>query len=754
MKRVGIITLTVLAWAGSALGAGSFIVDPSASVEFAPSITTSTNNSIPLINIVAPTAAGISHNKFQKFDVGTEGVIHNNSLTGAQTSILDQGTLSANPNFSTRSATTIIDEITSANASTLEGAIEVYGDSAGVIIANPNGISCNGCSFINAPNSALTTGAVSYGDTGQISIDTSGNDSSISVGEGGLNAAGYGSTTVGSRNQNLSLIARKILLEGTSDSKIWNTERVDLISGSVEYDFSTGSKTGNNPLSSVTEKTPSGATTGAQIDASLVSEVNAGKINIVATENGLGVNLGGTLQATASDVVIRADGYLHVETGGHVNSERDILITTSDSAKTLIESDQSTYKDYRGLFAGRDVIVSADNDFANYNATVMARRTVSVSSAGNLSNNADVAGAAISLVATGQVSNSGSINTTYQSASFTPASGETSKEKVAVGLANAIGKIDGASTTVSGNEIIVTLDAGLSSSFEFDVATTESDGTSSDGQIVSISGSGSTRYVKIYGSAEASDIFDFRVYGDAAITSTGDVVSNSGTVRGYGDLTVVQASTNLPGGTTTIRGSYTVDSDLKSSGDIATWSSFVPNRLKYTGSYAAGSSSTGSYYQPSTVSVSTAALSATYVNTELAEKVVDKDAIIFASDPFVAAQTAATSALVSTASSFVAEDREKEMASIALAEESANAEQELALIETTADLPIISVQQPVGTIQLGSVEQSGGLVGQTTFASNPELISISDTGVVEVVEATDEASDESNDSEGSAVEDE
>jgi len=163
MKKFGFIIFTSVVWVGSAQAAGSFIVDPSASVEFAPSITTSTNNSIPLINIVAPTAAGISHNKFQKFDVGTEGVIHNNSLTGAQTSILDQGTLSANPNFSTRSATTIIDEITSANASTLEGAIEVYGDSAGVIIANPNGISCNGCSFINAPNSALTTGAVSYG---------------------------------------------------------------------------------------------------------------------------------------------------------------------------------------------------------------------------------------------------------------------------------------------------------------------------------------------------------------------------------------------------------------------------------------------------------------------------------------------------------------------------------------------------------------------------------------------------------------
>ena len=748
------LMLALIAWSTQVQAAGSFIVDPSASVEFRPSITVSKNAGIPLINITKPTVGGISHNKFQRFDVGSEGVIQNNSSTGLETSVLDGGTLWANPNFSGASATTIITEVTSTNTSTLEGAIEVYGDFASVIIANPNGISCNGCSLINAPNSALTTGAVTYTNYGAITIDTSGNDSSISIGEGGLNAAGYGSTQVGAKNPNVSLIARKILLEGASEAKLWNAERFDLISGSVDYDFSTGSKTGNNPLSSVTEKTPSSATTGAQIDASLVSEVTAGKINIVATENGLGVNLGGTLQATVSDVTIRADGYLHVETGGHVNSERDILITTSDAAKTLIESDQVTYTDYRGLFAGRDVIVSADNDFTNYNATVMARRTVSVSSAGNLSNNADVAGAVISFVATGQVSNSGSINTTYQSASFTPASGETSKEKVAVGLANAIGKIDGASTTVSGNEIIVTLDAGLSSGFGFDVATTESDGNQSDGQVVSISGSGSTRYVKIFGSAEASDVFDFRVYGDAAITSTGAVVSNSGTVRGYGDLTVIQASTNFPGGTTTVRGSYTVDSDLKSSGDSATWSSFVPNRLKYTGSYAAGSSSTGSYYQPSTVSVSTAALSATYVNTELAEKVVDKDAIIFASDPFVAAQTAATSALVTTASSFVVEDREKEMASIALVEESVNTEQELALIETTPDLPIISVQQPVGTIQLGSVEQSGGLVGQTTFASDAELISISDTGVVEVIEAADEASDESNDSEGSSVEDE
>ena len=34
--------------------------------------------------------------------------------------------------------------------STLDGTIEVFGGEAGIIIANPNGIECNGCAFINA----------------------------------------------------------------------------------------------------------------------------------------------------------------------------------------------------------------------------------------------------------------------------------------------------------------------------------------------------------------------------------------------------------------------------------------------------------------------------------------------------------------------------------------------------------------------------------------------------------------------------
>jgi filamentous hemagglutinin len=44
----------------------------------------------------------------------------------------------------------------STNRSVLEGALEVFGKNAAVVIANPNGFGCDGCSFINT--SKLTIG--------------------------------------------------------------------------------------------------------------------------------------------------------------------------------------------------------------------------------------------------------------------------------------------------------------------------------------------------------------------------------------------------------------------------------------------------------------------------------------------------------------------------------------------------------------------------------------------------------------------
>ncbi|MDO2023758.1 filamentous hemagglutinin N-terminal domain-containing protein, partial [Escherichia coli] len=46
----------------------------------------------------------------------------------------------------------------SRNPSQLNGFVEVAGKKAQVVIANPAGISCDGCGFINANRATLTTG--------------------------------------------------------------------------------------------------------------------------------------------------------------------------------------------------------------------------------------------------------------------------------------------------------------------------------------------------------------------------------------------------------------------------------------------------------------------------------------------------------------------------------------------------------------------------------------------------------------------
>ena len=394
-----------------------FVADPTAGAQFQPSFSTSANQGIQVINIVAPSAAGISHNKFDTFNVGEEGVIHNNSTTGNETSVLDGGSIGANINFSGQSASTIIDEVTTSNTSSIEGAIEVYGDSAGLIIANPNGISCNGCSFINAPNSALTTGAVSYDQAGNIQFDTSGNANAVSIGSGGLDANG----NLGTNNSNFSVISRQILLDGAVEG----SDRVDIISGSNVYDFTQGSQDANGPNGSITKKAGTGSVNGLQIDASNVSSVQAGKINIVGTESGVGVQLNGSLDATAGNIEIDSDGNLVI--GGSVSASESVRATTGNSADITNQ----------GSITGR-IAVEIDSDGAFDNSAT-----------------GSITGTSVTIEADQNVTNTGSIQSTSRTASFV-ATNETDRvAEVAVGLADAIAQMAGVTSVRASDGLIL-----------------------------------------------------------------------------------------------------------------------------------------------------------------------------------------------------------------------------------------------------------------------------------------------------------
>ena len=119
-----------------------------------------------VIDIEKPNAAGVSHNLYRDFNVGANGTILNNSGDDVSQSTFGDG--ARNNNLTAGSASVILNEVTSKNASSLKGFIEVNGQKADVVIANPNGITCSGCSFVNTNKAILTTGKVNMTDDGAI----------------------------------------------------------------------------------------------------------------------------------------------------------------------------------------------------------------------------------------------------------------------------------------------------------------------------------------------------------------------------------------------------------------------------------------------------------------------------------------------------------------------------------------------------------------------------------------------------------
>ena len=126
--------------------------------------TTSTSDvsGVTVIGIAAPDSNGLSNNTYSDFDISSSGVILNNSAS-ASASQLTGGNINGNSNITAGSeAILILNQVTSNNDSLLEGTTEVVGTRAGVIIANPNGITCSGCGFINANRVDLITGTANF----------------------------------------------------------------------------------------------------------------------------------------------------------------------------------------------------------------------------------------------------------------------------------------------------------------------------------------------------------------------------------------------------------------------------------------------------------------------------------------------------------------------------------------------------------------------------------------------------------------
>src|SRR5690606_17992930 len=114
------------------------------------------SNGTQVVDIAAPSAGGVSHNRYREFNVNEQGLILNNSLAPVLTQL--GGWTDGNRRLAGGEASIILNEVTGLSRSNLLGHIEIAGRSAEFVLANANGITCAGCGFINTPRVTLVTG--------------------------------------------------------------------------------------------------------------------------------------------------------------------------------------------------------------------------------------------------------------------------------------------------------------------------------------------------------------------------------------------------------------------------------------------------------------------------------------------------------------------------------------------------------------------------------------------------------------------
>ncbi|MCX8740058.1 filamentous hemagglutinin N-terminal domain-containing protein, partial [Gilliamella sp. B2824] len=249
---LGFVTLTSPVY-------GSQIVADNQAGRHQQPIVISAANGVTQVNIQTPNNKGLSHNKYSQFDVSQQGAILNNSSKISQTQIAGyvQGNELLNK---TGPAKIILNEVNSRNPSQLNGVVEVAGQKAEVIIANPSGITCNGCGFINASRGTLTTGKP---------IINNGEINGYQVEQGHITVTGKG---LDSSGQNYTdLIARTVSI----NSAIWANE-ANVITGrnQVSYDTQT-----IMPLDNATDNKPE-----VSIDVSQLGGMYANSIRMIGTE--------------------------------------------------------------------------------------------------------------------------------------------------------------------------------------------------------------------------------------------------------------------------------------------------------------------------------------------------------------------------------------------------------------------------------------------------------------------------------------
>ena len=257
-----------------------------------------TANQIPLVNITAPTNKGVSMNKYEQFNVEKQGAILNNSYVTSKTELA--GYVQGNSNIVNGTAKVIVNQVTSGTPTSINGYLEVAGQRASVVVANPNGITVNGGGFLNADHAVLTTG--------RAELNGAGNLQNYRVEQGKVAVEGKGLDGKGA--DSVSILARTIDV----NAGVW-ANKLNTRTGQNHIDA-------NNLKATALESSTVETKPMIGLDVAAVGGMYANHITMVGTEAGVGVNLNGVVAGTQS-VSVDANGHLSVN--GTLQSDTSLV---------------------------------------------------------------------------------------------------------------------------------------------------------------------------------------------------------------------------------------------------------------------------------------------------------------------------------------------------------------------------------------------------------------------------------------------
>ena len=313
-----------------------------------PTILKTPNNAIQ-VDIVKPNNKGVSINEYSKFNTTDKGTILNNSRNGADT--ITGGYIHANPRLSEGSAKLIVNKINSNKKSSLKGNIEIAGDKADLMIANPSGIDIDGVHFINSKSTTLTTGELKFKDGALNNIDV--RQGEISISNRGLK----------DESNYLNIISKTAKISANVYAN-----NLNIITGKNKLDKDL------NILSSSSDDTK------ISIDTSNLGGMYANRIKLIATNKGIGVN---------NNAKIVANNDISINLNGDLINKADIVSNDNINIKAK-DIENNGNNDKKAIVKSQTINLKADN-LNNKNSIIQTNSKLTLKS-NNLINKDSIIG--------------------------------------------------------------------------------------------------------------------------------------------------------------------------------------------------------------------------------------------------------------------------------------------------------------------------------------------------------------------------